>query len=135
MARHNETGALGEHLVATLLRQARISVAPSSIADLRVEGVEIEVKTARPSFYRPGRRGFQFSLERRGHSQLRAQALVLVALQEAEADGDELAVFFVIPAAVVAGRRKLAITNHDALAYSGRWSAYRGRWETIAEAA
>lgn len=133
MARHNETGALGEQLVATMLRQARISVAPSSIADLRVEGVEIEVKTARPSFYRPGRRGFQFSLERRGHSQLRAQALVLVALQEA--DGDELAVFFVIPAAVVAGRRKLAITNHDALAYSGRWSAYRGRWETIAEVA
>lgn len=133
MAAHNETGALGEQLVATLFRETRISVTASPVADLRVEGVDIEVKTARPSFYRPGWRGFQFSLERRGHSQLKGRALVLVALQESP-EG-ELAVFFVIPAAAVAGRRKLAIPNCNALAYSGRWAQYRGRWETIAEVA
>lgn len=131
MARHNETGELGEALVASMFYEVGISVSTASErADLRIEGaVDIEVKTARPSFYKSGGyRGFQFSLERDGHSSLTADVLVLVALHD---DDKETAVFFVIPVHVVAGRKKLCIPSTDALAYAGRWAQYRGRWDLI----
>jgi len=131
MARHNETGAFGEQLVREMFQEAGLPVTESAIADVCIAGVDLEVKTARLSQWYRDYRGYQFSLEREGHSSLTADVLVLVALDEVAGQ----AVFFVIPAAAVEGQRKLTVPSPDPLAYGGKWAEWRGRWDVIAEMA
>ena len=129
MAAHNEIGAYGETLVMERLAQIA-PVAPGRVADVRFMDCEIEVKAARPSRYngRNGDWGYQFSLRRPGHSELRAPVVVLVCLPLTCPEYTA----FVIPADKVAGLAKIAVPLNVA-EYEGIWAPYRERWEIIAE--
>ncbi|MCK9629248.1 MAG: hypothetical protein M0R37_11750 [Bacteroidales bacterium] len=131
MALHNETGKLGEALVRAILAQAG-PVEHSAVADVRFAGLEIEVKAGGPCRYsKAAYLGYQFSLERQGHSTLTADVLVLVAFDA----GRTRATYFVIPAAEIAGRKKLALPTTRPEHYQGQWAQWRDRWETLAEVA
>lgn len=129
MAEHTELGAWGEDLVLAMFREAGIEAQRGGPADLVIEGcIPVEVKTAKPSRYNGRRLGFQFCLERDGHTSLKGKAVVLVCVE------DEQAEFFIIPADAVGQRRKLGV-GVDVAQYKGRWAAFRDRWEVIAEVA
>jgi len=126
MAEHTQLGAWGEDLVLAMFHQAGIAAQRGGPADLVLEGgIALEVKTAKPSRYNGRRWGFQFCIQRDGHTSLKAAAVVLVCAGE---DGIE---FFIIPAHQVGQRRKLGIGANLA-GYTGRWAAFRNRWEVIA---
>ena len=126
MALHNDTGLLGELLVARHLSQVA-PVQDGQSADLRFQGVEIEVKTALPSLYNGRTLGYQFLLSKRGHTNFRkADVLVLICLSE---DIEPVATY-VIPTANLRNRTKLTIP----LNLGTRLAKYRDRWDVIAEA-
>lgn len=127
MSVHTALGRWGEEIVAAWLRGAGLPVAPSPIADLRVGGVDVEVKTARASKYdQSGRPGYQFCLRRAGRKGVQAPVVILLAVRR------EDVVAFVIPSTVLGKRPKIALWG-DPLHYAGQWAAYRGRWATLAE--
>lgn len=129
MAAHTELGSWGESLVMAMFREVGIEASRGGPADLVIEGgIALEVKTARPSKYNGRRAGFQFCIQRDGHTSLKAAAVVLVCV------GDEGPEFFIIPAAEIEGRRKLGI-GANLEGYTGRWANFRGKWEVIAEVA
>jgi len=129
MAAHNDIGAYGETLVMERLAQIA-PVAPGRVADVRFMDCEIEVKAARPSRYngRYGDWGYQFSLRRPGHSELRAPVVVLVCLPLSSPEYTA----FVIPADKLDGLAKVAVPL-DVEGYEGLWAPYRERWEVIAD--
>jgi len=130
MAQHTDLGAWGEALVLEMFQAAGIGAAYGRPADLVLEGgIPVEVKTAKPTKYNGKRMGFQFCLDRKGHTSLKAVAVVLVCV----GDGG-IVHFFIIPASVAGSRAKIAI-GPDPVHYKGRWSAFLNRWEAIAEAA
>ena len=132
MALHNEVGKLGERLVAERLAQAG-PVTHGQDADLRWDGLEIEVKTAIPSLpsKRNRRMTYQFCVRRDGRKGLRAPVMVCVCIDPARLTTET----FVIPAREIAaaGLKKVRIP-YDVDGYAGRWAAYREAWEVIAEA-
>jgi len=127
MALHNEVGALGEALVREAL--ATVGRVDKGRSDVRFEGVEIEVKTARPSRYNGVTWGYQFLLVKRdafGRTDVRkAQVLVLVCLDFAGAPRAVL----VLPVTAVGERKKVTVP----LDLQGQWREYLGRWDVIAE--
>lgn len=125
MAEHNEVGAYGEQLVAGLLRTVGC-VKPGRTADLCFEGIDVEVKTARLSAYNGRDRGYQFCLEREGHTHVRAAVVVLVCMPEARC--------VVIPAIEVVGVRKIGLPE-QLEGYAGRWAPFVEAWEVLADAA
>lgn len=126
MAEHTQLGAWGEDLVLAMFHQAGIEAQRGGPADLLIEGgIALEVKTAKPSRYDGRRLGFQFCIDRAGHTSLKAAAVVLVCV------GDAGIEFFIIPAREVGNRRKLGV-GVDVAEYKGRWAAFRNRWEIIA---
>jgi hypothetical protein len=128
MAAHNDIGAYGETLVMERLAQIA-PVAPGSMADVLFMNCEIEVKTARPSRYNGKRSlGYQFSLRRPGHSEVRAPVVVLVCLPLSSPEYTA----FVIPAEKLEGLAKVAVPL-DIEGYAGLWAPYRERWEVIAD--
>lgn len=126
MGVHNDTGTLGEHLVATHLRQVA-PVQAGQAADLRMLDVEIEVKTARPSLYNGHTLGYQFLLRKPKHTDFRkSDVLVLLCLDSA----CEPVAVYVVPTANLRNRTKLTIP----LSLDTRLATYRNRWDVIAEA-
>lgn len=126
MAAHNEVGEYGETTVARLLSNVSDVQRPGQRADLRFEGLEIEVKTSTISSCNgKGITGYQFCLEKTGHTTLeKADVLILVCVSlEPE--------FFIIPAGIVEQRRKIYIPV-NVEQYTGIWSQYRNNWETLA---
>lgn len=132
MAQHNDVGAFGEAYVASVLG-AIGAVEFDSPADLRFEGVNLEVKTSRLTLCvvnRKGRwRGYQFCVHKRGHTAVegRADFVILVCLSRERQDSP----CFVIPAEQVGSRRKLALPA-DLDGYQGLWARYREAWELLA---
>jgi hypothetical protein len=121
MAAHNDLGAWGENLVRRTLEQVA-PVGPGQRADLRCEGLEIEVKTARPSRSdrdRPNPR-YQFCLNREGRRGFRADVLVLVLAP--------VGTCYVVPAEEVPETRVLKLGPR-----STRLAAYEERWEVLAD--
>lgn len=126
---HTDIGNYGEARVKELLESAGIEVEFGGPADLLLEGsIPLEVKTAKHSAYNGSSHGFQFCIDREGHTSLKGVAVVLLCLTPS---GEE--VFFIIPANIVGKRKKLGI-GKDPLAYRGMWSQYRDRWDLIAQA-
>ncbi len=129
MAAHTELGAWGEALIVEMFRQVGIEAQRGGPADLLIEGgIALEVKTAKPSKYDGKHSGFQFCIDRAGHTSLKAAAVILVCVGDA---GPE---FFIIPAREVGNRRKLGV-GVDLAEYKGRWAAFRDKWDVIAEVA
>jgi hypothetical protein len=126
---HNELAAMGELYVARQLSATGLGVTMGGPADLLVEDVAVEVKAARPAPYRTGGyTGYQFCLHRQGRNGLRAKVVVLLCYWDEGSDP----VAFIIPARRLGKRRKVAIPG-DPWTYSGRWSRWYRRWETIAD--
>jgi hypothetical protein len=122
MARHTELGAWGEDLV----RQRLEAVAPVDAgerADLRVEEIEIEVKTSCPSRSDRDRRRprYQFCLRREGHhTDMHGDVLVLVLAPEGTC--------YVLPREVVPDVRILRLGPQ-----TERWESYREAWWVLAD--
>ena len=121
---HNEIGDFGEQYIARLLAEAG-EVTPGGPADLLFEGVSVEVKTARPSNYNGRNLGYQFCLRKRGHTDHRkAAVLILLCLGlRGQVRG-----VFVIPTEVIGERRKLTMP----LNLSSKWAHWQGRFEVLA---
>ncbi len=118
---YNDLGAWGEALVRQTLEQVA-PVEPGQRADLRCEGLEIEVKTARlrrSDKDRPTPR-YQFCLHREGRAGFRADVLVLVLAPEGTC--------YVVPAEEVPETRVLKLGTR-----STRLAAYEERWEVFAD--
>jgi hypothetical protein len=98
----------------------------SQRADVRVNGVEIEVKAASISKSAPTRRGYQFCVHRDGRRGVRAEFVVLTCFRQV---GDPAA-FFVIPAEEIEARKKLYLPV-DLDDYEGQWADYRDRWDLL----
>lgn len=131
MAAHNELGYAGEAWVATMLRYVA-PVEAGQVSDLRFEGLEIEVKTARPTRWGDGRgrRQYQFLLYKRGHTDARpSDAIVLVCMEHPQTPRPT---FFVIPTVEVEDRQKLGIPE-DLDNYEGQWAPYREQWPVLAD--
>ena len=122
MAAHNRLGHHGERLVTE--RLAIIGeIEASPCADVRVGGVDIEVKTASIStLNKDRRRGYQFCLHRDGRRGVRAAYVILVCCS---ADGPA---FYIIPAALL-GKRKKTYMPIDLT--TGPWSEFHDRWDLI----
>lgn len=132
MAEHNLLGQLGEYIVSRILGQIA-DVKPGQVADLRLAGTEIEVKTAKPSLYNGSDFGFQFCIRRVGHAELRAPVVILVCVHDAAIGLASPLDFFIIPAAEIGDQHKLVIYYHEDMAkYQGRWSPWYQNWEVLA---
>jgi len=126
MAAHNDTGVLGEQLVAAHLSQVA-PVETGYAADLRFCTVEIEVKTARPSLYNGKTRGYQFLLKKRNHTDFRkADVLVLICLDD---DLDPVATYVLPTHRLPDKRQKITIP----LSLRSPFDVFRDRWEIIAD--
>ncbi|MFP4346434.1 MAG: hypothetical protein ACLFU8_17245 [Anaerolineales bacterium] len=122
MARHTELGAWGEDLVRRRLATVA-PVAAGERADLQVEGIEIEVKTSRPSRADQDRRRprYQFCLRREGHhTDMHGDVLVLVLAPEGTC--------YVIPRPEVPRARVLKMGP-----CTERWEPYREAWWVLAD--
>jgi hypothetical protein len=121
MADHNELGKFGEQLVAQRLSEIA-PVEPAQAADLRWQGIEIEVKTstARVRKERPNSYRYQFCLQRKGHCQVRAPIVVLVAAAPA---GFQC---YIVPADQLRGLKHVYLGPRG-----GRLEKFRERWEII----
>ena len=127
-----ELGNLGEAWVYRQLQSAGLAVTMGGPADLQVEGLPVEVKTARPKRYRgDGRKGYQFCLSKPGHTD-HTKAAVVVCLCWWDIASDPVA--FVIPSSRLGDLRKVVIPTAQPWTYSGKWSRWYRRWETIADA-
>jgi hypothetical protein len=126
MALHNDTGMLGEQLVATHLSQVA-PVEKGYAADLRFRNVEIEVKTARPSLYNGKTRGYQFKLFDPGHTDFgRADVLVLICLD----DNLDPVATYVLPTSLLPEKRtKITIPR----SLKTPFDVFRDRWDVIAD--
>ena len=120
------TGDYGETTVFEILRGMGLSPKWGGMADLEIRDTSVEVKTSHLTRYRSdGRAGYQFCLRRDGHCKLRADVLVLVCITK---NGND---FFIIPAAKVGNKRKIAIPREDPRSYRGQWSRYLDRWDIV----
>ena len=127
-----ELGALGELWTMRQLQSAGLAVSLGGPADLLVEGLPVEVKTARPKRYRgDGRRGYQFCLSKPGHTDHRRAAVVILLAWWCDQANPTA---FIIPSGALGNRRKVTIPNRQPWLYDGRWARYRGQWEVIADA-
>jgi hypothetical protein len=128
MALHNDTGLLGEQLVAAHLSQVS-PVETGQAADLRFCDVEIEVKTARLSLYNGKTRGYQFLLDK--HDQYgatdfrKADVLVLICLDD---HLDPIAAY-ILPTDRLQDRKKITIPAN----LRSPFNLFRDRWEIIAD--
>ncbi|MBN2392075.1 MAG: hypothetical protein JXR84_15215 [Anaerolineae bacterium] len=132
MAEHNVIGAFGEYAVEVILRKAGVDVKRGKPADLICNGVPVEVKTARPTRYDGRKDGFQFSLRRDGHTNVRAPLVICVCVFDPEDLFDSELDFFIIPSQDIEGLRGVAI-HKDTAAYNGRWARYRQNWSVLEE--
>lgn len=125
MAAHNELGAWGEAYVAHRIQtELGGQVCAGIFADLRWQGVEIEVKTAKPSIYNGQKaRGFQFCIKRRGRQGLLGEVLVLVHVVKGKP-----VTSLVIPAKDV-GQRSMIKVPFDIA--SSRYAAYENQWPLL----
>lgn len=130
MSAHNDVGTLGEHLVAQHLAQIS-PVHPGRDGDLQFHGIEVEVKTARPSLYNGTHRGYQFLLNKPGHTNLSGvDVVVLLCLS----DDCEPVATYILPVARIRRLRKLTKVTIP-LSLNSPYSVFRDRWDVIAEAA
>jgi len=130
MGLHNDVGALGEQLIAVHLTQIA-PVQPSRVADMNFYGVQIEIKTSRATLYNGQTRGYQFLLEKCGHTNLRnVDVLILICLDD---NLDPVATYILPPAFVLLmvreDRKKITIP----LNLSSPLHIYRDRWTVIAD--
>lgn len=128
MAAHNLTGNYGEALIWQMFAQENIPVQRGQRADLNVAGVEIEIKTARPSRY--GKTiGYQFLIQKPGHTtHLHAQIVVLLCL---DYDNQPRAAYVVPTEHIRSDRQKYTVPY----TLNTRLAEYADRWELIAEVA
>jgi hypothetical protein len=122
MAAHTDLGTWGEHYVAGMLSNVA-PVKDGKRADLRVLGLEVEVKTARPSKAERDRKHprYQFCLRREGHhTDMHGDILVLVLADTGEC--------YVIPRDDVPNVRILKLGPQ-----TERLSPYLENWEVIAD--
>ena len=122
-----ELGALGEYHIAQRLRFAGKQVKFDGPADLLVDGKAVEVKTARLRQYRTGRRlGYQFCLTKQGHTDHTKASVVILLCWESFT-------VFIIPVEYIGERCKITIPVENPTRYNGLWSAWRERWEILAD--
>ncbi len=127
MGQHNEVGALGEYLTATHLAQA--GPVTAGRADMCFAGtVEVEVKTSRVTKYNGnGGYGYQFLLEKRGHTSVRhADVVILICLDDAL----EPVASYVIPVWRLKTRTKITIP----VSFISPFSMFRDAWCVVAAA-
>jgi len=87
--------------------------------------VPVEVKTARPSKFNGTHLGYQFCLNKPGHTDFRkAKVLILIALGR---DGDVRSVY-VIPTDVVGQRKKITMP----MSLSSKWQHWAWEFEVLA---
>jgi len=130
MMTHTELGKAGEAYVGRLLSSAGLQIRFDGPADLTVNGLPVEVKAARPTLYRSGGYvGYQFCLNRPGHTRVKAPVVILLCYW----DPTNEPIAFVIPADHLGQRRKVVIPVRYPWLYSGKWSRWYQRWETIAD--
>jgi len=129
MAAHNDLGIFGEVYVAEMLRAAGLGgVSLGGPADVIAEGLTVEVKTSRPTSYRGrGSRGFQFLLEKDGHTSIKGDVVVLVCVGPRGG-----LVCYVIPAEAIGSRRKIGVPL-NVQEYGGLWAPYLEAWDVIEE--
>jgi len=121
------TGDLGEEMVYNELCARGYAVEYDVPADLLVNGVPVEVKTAHVSNYRSERGdGYQFCIWREGHCKVQAPVIVLVCLT------DSGATFFVVPSDSIGNRRKIVISHPEPEKYRGKWMCFLEKWDVIA---
>lgn len=129
MANHTDLGIYGEELVVSMLGKVGIKATRSKPADIIIEGtLPIEVKTATLSKYNGKSFGYQFCVDRDGHTSLKGVAIILICV-----DTTGNTSFFIIPASEVGKRRKLTIGRNPEK-YNGLWASYLNRWEVITTA-
>lgn len=126
MAAHNDIGAFGEALTRQTLAQVA-PVSPSAVADMAFRGVEIEVKTAKPSLYNGKTLGYQFKLRDPGHTDFtHADVLVLICLD----DNLDPVASYVLPTSYLPEMRtKITIP----LNLRSPFNIFRERWDVIAD--
>lgn len=127
-------GYLGELYAAGELVMRGATVARggkgSDQADLVLHGVlPVEIKTARPTMYRKDlkRNGYQFCLEREGHSEMRGEFLILVCWEMPPVDLD----VFIIPTFAINSQGKITIPQENPKNYQGKWAKWLNRWDLI----
>lgn len=126
MSVHNDVGAMGEEMVKRHLAQVS-PVRPGRAGDLRFHGVEVEVKTARPSLYNGSSHGYQFLLNKPGHCNLDGvDVVVLICLD----DDCEPVATYVLPAERLRKRKKVTIPR----SLRSPYNVFQDRWDVIAEA-
>lgn len=124
--RHCLVGLLGEQYVAGILVLKGSFVLRGGPADLLVDNVTVEIKTARLRPYKRGRRsGYQFCINRAGRNGLQADYLVLVCWS-AKWEKDA----FIIPADQLNGQRRITITGKPQ-DYNGRYKQWLNRWDLL----
>lgn len=121
-----QVGRLGETYVAGVLVLKGATVTTEGPADLRVNGVPVEVKTAQYRQYKRGRAGYQFCINRDGRSGLRAPFVALVCYAAPPVD---LPVY-IVPAYELNGQKKLTIPSAPPL-YRGYLSKWLHEWELL----
>lgn len=123
-----DLGMMGEQFVAGIMVTKGIPVRAGGPADLVIHGdTPVEIKMARLRPYKAGRQpGYQFCVEREGRSGLAAPILILICWREGDTP-----VFFVIPESQVNGVKRITITSEDPFSYSGKWAAWRNRWDLL----
>lgn len=126
MAEHNELGNFGEYHVWKMLSSVG-KVETEAKADLCFYGVQVEVKTSRPTLYNGKTRGYQFLLSKRGHTDhTKAHVVILVCVGDR---GDVAGVFVVPVDHLRKDRQKITIP----LSLETRLSPYRDNWQVIAD--
>jgi len=110
-----------------LIESMGVVVTNSCRADLKLGGVDIEVKIAERSILNPKRcKGYQFCLRRNGHTEFDADFLVCLCCP----DGLEVTDAYVIPRSGVDHKKKLVIPTEN---YHGKWEIYHDAWGLILE--
>lgn len=119
-------GRLGEQYIAGVLVLKGATVSSDGPADLVVNGVPLEVKTAQYRHYKPGRHGYQFCIKRDGKRGLRAPFVALVCYASPPVD---LPVY-IVPAGKLNGQKRITIPSRPA-DYNGQFSRWLNEWELL----
>lgn len=119
-------GHHGERYVAGKLALMGATVQGGGPADLLVNGVPIEVKTANYCPYRPGHLGYQFCLRRENHTSVKGIFVILLCWERLAMELEA----FVIPASEIDGQYKITIPNRPG-EYGGRWAKWLNEWGMI----